>query len=237
MPVGTEWLALGTAFILGFLHALEIDHIVAVTAFVATRPALAGAVQFGLRWGLGHSAAVLAAGAILLLSGLRWSARYDAWGEAVVGVMLVAVGLWAIRTARRLHAHPPAEHGNHGHLHAHAPGDAPHDHPHQHGAPATGRHSHRRGITVVGLVHGLAGTSAVVALVPVTMVDRTAIGIGYLLTFGAGTILAMALFAMVAAMAMRTAAARSLALGRRMGGAAGVAGIAVGAWWILRALG
>lgn len=239
MPALAEWLPLGTAFVLGFLHALEVDHMVAVTAFVATQPALATAARFGLRWGLGHSIAVFVAGGILLASGLRWAERYDTWGEALVGVMLIAIGLWAIRTTRQLHFHAPRDHGDHAHLHAHAPGNAPHEHAHSHAhdQSVTGHHSHRRGITLVGLVHGLAGTSAVVALVPVTMVNRTAIGVGYLVAFGAGTIIAMSLFAILAAGAMRTAAARSLALGRRLGQSVGVAGILVGAWWLVRALG
>lgn len=236
MPTMVEWLPLGTAFVLGFLHALEMDHMIAVAAFVATRPALAGAAQFGLRWGLGHSVAVLLAGGVLLATGLRWAERYDAWGEALVGVMLIAVGAWAVRRSRQLHLHPPTEHGDHAHLHTHAAGEITHHHPHP--ASATGRpHRHRQGITLVGLVHGLAGTSTVVALVPVTMLDRTVVGVGYLLAFGLGTILAMTGFALVAALGVRTAAGQSLARGRWLGSLAGLAGILVGVWWIVRALG
>lgn len=236
MPTLAEWLPLGTAFVLGFLHALEVDHMIAVTAFVATRPAMAGAARFGLRWGLGHSLAVLLAGGILLATGLRWAERYDAWGEALVGVMLIAVGGWAIRRARQLHLHPLAEHGDHAHLHAHPAGGSHHRHAHP--AATAGRpHVHRHGITLVGLVHGLAGTSTVVALVPVTMVERTAVGLGYLLAFGVGTILAMTGFALMAALAVRTAAGQSLARGRGLGMLAGVAGILIGVWWIVRALG
>lgn len=237
MPPLAESLPLGTAFVLGFLHALEVDHMVAVSAFVATRPAVAAAARFGFRWGVGHSVAVFVAGGLLLISGVRWAEQYDAWGEALVGVMLIAVGGWAIRTTRQLHFHPPAEHGDHAHLHAHAPGSAPHRHDHAPGQHGDSRHGHRRGITLVGLIHGLAGTSAVVALVPVTMVHRTAIGIGYLVAFGIGTIAAMTVFALLASMAMRTAAARSLTLGRRMGVVVGVVGMLVGVWWIVRAVG
>ncbi len=236
MPSLADWLPLGTAFVLGFLHALEVDHMVAVTAFVATRPALATAARFGLRWGMGHSIAVLLAGGLLLATGLRWDRSHDAWGEGLVGVMLIGVGLWAIRATRRLHLHPAAEHGDHAHVHTHGPGGAPHHHPHR--ATAAGaRHDHRRGITMVGLVHGLAGTTSVVALVPVTMLNRTMVGIGYLLAFGLGTILAMTAFALAAATAMQTATGRSLALGRGLGTGVGVLGVLVGIWWIVRAVG
>lgn len=210
----------------------------AVTAFVSRRPALATAARFGLRWGVGHSLAVLGAGGILLATGLRWPEQWDRGGEALVGLMLVLIGAWSLRATRNLHLHPPAEHGDHAHLHTHAAPAANqqqgtgHDHP----GPHHHHHTHGRGISWVGMMHGLAGTSAVVALVPVTLVDRVTVGAGYLVAFGAGTTLAMTLFALVAAAAMRQAAGRSLAVGRKISMAVGAGGVVVGLWWIGRAL-
>ena len=229
---------LGTACVLGFLHALEIDHMLAVTTFVTRRPNLAVAAGFGARWGLGHSVAVLLAGALLLFTGLRLPARFDAAGEAVVGLMLVGLGLWAWRSAARLHLHTPDEHGGHAHVHAHhVTPTHRHEHPHEHPHPhAHAGHEHG-GITLVGLMHGLAGTSAVVALVPVTMLQSLSVGLGYLVMFGVGVTAAMTLFAMAAAYAMRHAAARSLVWGRHAARVVGTAGVVVGAWWVLRAAG
>lgn len=240
--------ALSTAFFLGLAHAIEVDHMIAVTAFVTTRPALRAAAGFGLRWGLGHSMAVFAAGGILIATGLRWPTGYDELGEALVGVLLVAVGIWAMLRARKLHLHRPEEHGDHAHLHAHKQAASPHVHQHPaHEAPAhppAGHHHHhaapggdRHGITAVGLMHGLAGTSAVVALVPVTLMDRWIVGLGYLLMFGLGTILAMTAYAVVAAAALRRASESSLTWGRLLGRLVGMGSIAVGLWWIWRAVG
>ena len=227
---------LGTAAVLGFLHALEIDHMLAVTTFVTRRPRLAAAAGFGARWGLGHSIAVLLAGGLLLATGLKLPARLDALGELVVGLMLMGLGAWAWVSAARLHLHTPEEHGGHAHLHAHAERQPhAHDHPHEHPhAQATHEHG---GITLVGLMHGLAGTSAVVALVPVTLLDSLPMGLGYLVMFGVGVTAAMTLFAMAAAYAMRQAAGRSLVWGRRAARVVGTAGVLVGAWWVLRAAG
>ncbi len=233
-------LTLTTACVLGFIHALEIDHMLAVTAFVSRRPTLATAARFGFRWGLGHSLAVLAIGALLLASGLRWSERWDQAAEAAVGLMLIAIGAWSLRSVRNLHMHLPTEHGDHAHLHLH--GDGATRHGHAHPAHDGGRpHAHppgrRHGITLVGMLHGLAGTSAVVALVPVTLVDRVTVGIGYLVAFGAGVTAAMTLFAAITAVAIRRASTRSVRWGRVVSQAVGWAGIAVGVWWVLRAAG
>ena len=140
----TDAIALGTAAMLGCLHALEVDHMVAVTTFVSRRPSLASAARFGFRWGLGHSIAVLAAGGLLLAGGVRWPARWDAYGEGLVGLMLVGLGAWALASARKLHLHSAEEHGGHAHLHVHG-GRADHGHPHDVATPAAPDHRARRG--------------------------------------------------------------------------------------------
>ena len=233
--MSSDAITLGTAAMLGFLHALEVDHMVAVTTFVSRRPSLGSAGRFGLRWGLGHSVAVLLAGGAVLATGVRWPERYDALGEGLVGLMLVGLGLWALAAARKLHLHSVEEHGGHAHLHVHGTVRA---HGHAHADPRAAAHAHEHGgITLVGLLHGLAGTTGVVALLPVTLTDRVGLGLGYLTAFGVGVTLAMTLFALAAAVAMRRATSRSLVWGRRVVGLVGVSGMAVGLWWIAAAAG
>jgi ABC-type nickel/cobalt efflux system permease component RcnA len=229
----TDAIAIGTAAMLGFLHALEVDHMVAVTTFVSRRPSLRSAARFGLRWGVGHSLAVLLVGGALLATGMRWPERYDAVGEGLVGLMLVGLGGWAVAAARKLHLHPAEEHGDHAHVHVHGPGGA-HAHPHHEAPP--GAHDHG-GITLVGLLHGLAGTTGVVALVPVTMMDRVGLGLGYLTAFGLGVTASMTLFAVAASVLMRRATRASLLWGRRSVMLVGLAGIGIGLWWVARAAG
>src|SRR5574341_929808 len=178
------WISYLTALALGAGHALEVDHMVAVTAFVGGRPRLGAAVGFGVRWGMGHSLAVLVAGTALALSGVHVPPGARDGAELGVGIMLVALGAWAANVARRLHVHLPQEHGGHAHLHAHAPGAASHTHAHDRSAPATRRHRHLS--TLVGAMHGLAGTAPVVALVPVTLMSSKAAAVLYLAVFGAG---------------------------------------------------
>lgn len=204
-----DLLPLGTALVLGLGHALELDHLAAVTAFVSRRPSLRQAAGFGARWGVGHSAAVVALGSALLLLGVRVPERVEALGEAVVGAVLIGLGGWAFRSAGKLSEGQPDGHP----------------------------HGERRGIGMVGVLHGLAGTGAVVALVPVTLTDRPAVGFAYLFAFSAGVISAMTGFAIVAAGAMHRATEKSLALGRSAARGVGVAGVVIGGWWIIRAVG
>ena len=202
-----DLLPLGTALLLGVIHALEIDHMMAVTAFVSRRPTLATALGFGLRWGLGHSLAVFVAGAILLAIGRRWSPGMEASLEGAVGVALVGVGIWSLRTARNLHLHHPGEHRAHGHA-----------------------------VASLGMMHGLAGTTAVVTLLPVTLLQEPLIGLAYLACFGVGVTMGMGIFALVAAAAMRTAASGAPAAVERIARLAGIGSITVGLWWLGRVL-
>lgn len=87
----------------------------------------------------------------------------------------------------------------------------------------------------MGVLHGLAGTGGVVALLPVTLIGQKPLALAYLATFGVGTTAGMVVFALVAAGAMRQAAGRSLHAGQLTTRLAGVAGVGVGAWWVVRA--
>ncbi|HXV85684.1 MAG TPA: hypothetical protein VD793_03240 [Gemmatimonadales bacterium] len=229
-----QWAAYAAALALGAAHAIEVDHMVAVTAFVGGQPRVATAARFGLRWGLGHAGVVFLAGGALAWAGVRVPDHLAGWAELIVGLTLVALGAWAARRAARLHLHPPHSHGDHAHLHAHATGATPHPHEHaHHGHQPSARHGHLS--TLVGAVHGLAGTAPVVALIPVTLMTTTGAALAYLAAFGVGTAAAMTAYAALAALAARRMArsprgARILAFGT-----AG-ASTAVGLWWVSRAV-
>lgn len=224
-------IALATAFALGVAHALEVDHMVAVSAFIGNRPHVRTAVSFGVRWGLGHSLVVLIVGGGLVWSGVAIPAGVSGWAELGVGAMLVVLGLWALRASRRIHVHAPHDHEGHAHLHAHSPAQHPHSHAHH--DPAR-RHRHLS--TLVGAVHGLAGTAPVVALIPVTLIPNTWAALAYLAAFGLGTVLAMGLYSVLAAVAAGRAAS-TVTLARVVALVTAAASLGVGTWWVLRAMG
>jgi hypothetical protein len=208
-----------TALLLGSLHALETDHMAAVTSFAARRPGVRNAVRYGARWALGHGGAIVVLGALLVVAGVQLPPSALPWLERVVGMALVVVGGSTVRQARTLHAH----------VHAHADGTL-HAHVHAHDTALT--HDHGHAATWVGLLHGLAGTGAAMALMPVVGFDAPVAAVGYLLVFAVGTVAAMALYALLAGMVVGRAAGRSAAWARTLARLAGICTILIGCVWL-----
>jgi ABC-type nickel/cobalt efflux system permease component RcnA len=148
----------------------------------------------GVRWGIGHSAGVALVALIALAArGLVSTDVVSAWGERIVGLTLVAIGLWGLRTAlsTRVHEHRHAHDGHeHVHLHAHA---------HPHGAQpsifaARAPHVHTHAAMGIGVLHGLAGSSHFLGVLPALAFPTLPQAIAYVAGFGGGTIVAMACF-------------------------------------------
>jgi ABC-type nickel/cobalt efflux system permease component RcnA len=211
----------GTALLVGSVHALEPDHMAAVTSFAVRRPRWRDAVRFGIQWAAGHGAAIVLVGTGMLIVGLRFPEGATEVLERGVGVLLIGLGAWTIAGARRLHAH----------RHRHRDGTA-HEHIHSH-AIVKG-HDHRHGATVVGVLHGLAGTAPAVALVPITSFESPAAGVMYLVIFAVGTACGMALYALLAGFVVGRAAFRSERVARWLAVVTGCVTIGVGALWLVR---
>lgn len=199
-------LPLLSAVVAGCLHALEVDHMAAVTTFVSRRPHPLRAFGFGVRWGLGHSAAILLAGGLLVALGLRPPEAAVNLLEGAVGVMLVGLGVWVLVGVRRARAGRPAEDGRHGH-----------------------------GTTWVGAAHGLAGTGGFLALVPATLLASPWMAGAYLALFGVGTVLAMGVYAASAGYIFDRVGKDAPRLAPALRVAAGIASIGVGVAWLSNA--
>ena len=140
-------------------------------------------VRLGIRWALGHSIAVAVFGTGLVLLKAAVPTWFNTVAECLIGFVLVGVGAWLVREVFRqqhLHFHWH-EHDGHQHFHVHS---------HQHGTD----HTHDHKLTALGILHGLAGTSGVLLLLPVGLANSTPAALVYVFTFGAGTICSMALF-------------------------------------------
>ena len=215
-----ELLPLLTALVAGFAHALEPDHMAAVTTFVSRRPRPLQAVGFGLRWGVGHSASILVVGVALVALNLRVPDGLTRGLEFGVGGMLLALGLWLLWSVLHERAHRLA--GGH----AATPDDA-----------AAHAHGHRHGTLWVGMAHGLAGTAPLVALLPAATTRSGWTAAAYLLFFGVGTTLAMGLYAAAAGLVFHRAGARTPTLGGALRALTAVGSATLGVVWMMGAAG
>ena len=174
LAVFTTWTL---AFVLGLRHATEPDHVAAVATLVPEQRTLQRGLQLGAAWGVGHSLAIFACGGALLLLRKSMSERVSDWLELGVAGMLLLLGtrslLRALQTKR--HAHPEAHAA-----HAHGP---------------------RRSL-LIGLLHGVAGSGSLAALVFANMTSLRA-GLGFLFCFGTGSMLGMAALAGFASAPLR----------------------------------
>lgn len=177
-------LSLVTGFLFGIKHALDPDHIVAVSTLVAEHKKLWRSSVAGAFWGIGHTITVAAVGLAVLGFKVTVSPTLAHSLELVVGLMLVilgvAVAVSLVRDKVHLHRH---EHDGRRHLHLHSHKHRP-DHAHEH--PDYGAYKS----LVVGMVHGLAGSAALTVLVLSTM-PSVLHGLFYLIVFGLGSIVGM----------------------------------------------
>src|SRR5512138_1955238 len=217
---------LGLGFLLGMQHALEADHIAAVSSIAARRSRVGDIVKHGLTWGLGHTLTlfVFAGAAILLGRAIPETVAKPI--EAAVGIMLMALGshvLWRLwRDRVHFHRHGHADGTVHFHAHSHAGDTLPH---------ASTAHAHEHGLRwrtlLVGLMHGMAGSAALLVLA-VTQASSPVAGLGYVALFGVGSMIGMGALSMVIAVPL-VVSARSLTWANRgLQGAVGLATVAIG---------
>jgi cytochrome c biogenesis protein CcdA len=220
-------LYLVTALLLGMRHALDPDHLVAVSSMVAEERRLWPAARLGLIWGLGHMVPLALIGLPALLLGLRLPPAMEETVDLGVGLLLVALGVRTFLRLRRerVHFHEHA-HGvhRHAHFHTHVHGRG---HDHAHPSQVQGRGGL---ITLgIGMAHGLAG-SGPAALLALTAAGSTWAGAGYLLAFGAGTCAGMFAATLCLAAPALAAASRFARLHDGLRALAGAASLALGAW-------
>jgi ABC-type nickel/cobalt efflux system permease component RcnA len=224
--------AIGLGLVLGMRHALDADHVAAVSTIVSEQRGIRGSALVGGFWGLGHALALLLAGGGLLAWRLQVTERVAALLEAGVAVMLVLLGILAIRRAARglrLHAHRHTHDGReHVHVHAHHEADA---HAQDAHAQDAHRHGHALGVglrpLVVGMVHGLAGGAAPALLVMGAAPSFMA-GLAYLAALAAGSALGMVLLSALMSLPLHLLAARYQLLQLRVQLLAGACSLAIG---------
>lgn len=177
-------------FVVGMRHALEADHVAAVASLAVRGAGSAGTARLGALWGLGHAAAIMVVGGAVLLGGAQLPRSWPLVFESMVGLMLLALGIDALKWRQ-----------------TDAVGGAPSVPP-------------QRRALLVGIVHGMAGSAALVLLMAGTA-QSTMLGLLQLALFGVGSIGGMVLLSLALSLSLRNAAIRALALHRTVVGMVG----------------
>ncbi len=153
--------------LLGCLHALDADHVCTVSTLILERHPLKKTLLLALRWSLGHSLT------LLVLVGLMFSMRttFVAWNivdaEQVVGLSMIGLGCWVLfREWKRSIS-------NDGNFHTSHSG---------------------RALFGMGVLHGTAGSSSVILLIPVALSQSLSLVLAYVALFSLGMILTMGLY-------------------------------------------
>jgi hypothetical protein len=203
---------LGLGFVLGLKHATDADHVVAVTTFVSQERSLRRSLWIGLFWGTGHTLSLAVAGTFVLLFKINLSNRLTGSLEFAVAVMLVGLGARVLyhvwRDKLQLHRHP----------HTHVPGKTPHVHWHLHSSGTLDEHTGWLHFSlrplVVGMVHGAAGTGALMLLV-LSTIHSSLQALLYIVIFGIGSVAGMLIVSLLLAVPLQWAA-RNVASGYRL---------------------
>jgi ABC-type nickel/cobalt efflux system permease component RcnA len=181
--------ALGIAFLLGLRHASDPDHLVAVTSLVAAEDGdTRQAARLGAWWGIGHAAALLALGIPLIAFKTGLPGWLESGAEKAIGAVILLLA------ARVIYKWVRGDYR--ADTHAHDSGHARRRHLHRGASHGHVRVRSRGQAMAIGLLHGLAGTGAVVVLLIAALPTKLEAG------------LALAVFApmSVASMAACTAA-------------------------------
>jgi hypothetical protein len=215
--------------LLGMQHATEADHLAAVATLATRQGSLGQAVRQGVAWGVGHSLTLTAFGGAVLLLGQAISPGLEQALETAVGAMLVLLGADVLRRMARdrihFHVHRHGPQVAHVHAHSHR-GDGPH-------ARSAHRHAHPRRwplrALAVGMMHGLAGSAALVVLA-LQALPTAGLGFGYIALFGLGSIAGMALLSAVVAVPLRLSSRYLTGVHRAVTALVGIGSCVLGGW-------
>lgn len=172
-------------FLIGARHAIEPDHIAVISTIVSGEREHRNSARIGLAWGIGHASAVLLAGGVLLALRLEFPRSLSFMVELCVGLVLIAAGAVSLRRALREGREGPLQFHSHGRAVSHVhPALSAHVH--------VGRFALAGRPLALGLLHGLAGTGALSAMMLAAM-PTPGTALLYLVLFGAGSIAGMTL--------------------------------------------
>ena len=220
---------LTTGFVIGLRHALDADHLAAVSTIVSDRKSIWSSSIVGGLWGVGHTISLLIVGGLVIFLKLGISETAAGYLEAVVGLMLIILGLNVLRKlvqAERLHAHEHEHDGHsHTHIHLHQPDEAPAAH-----------HAFSPRSVIVGMIHGLAGSAGLMLLI-LPAIDSSTLAMLFIVIFGAGSIGGMMVMSFLMGLPLHFTASRFALVNKGIRFVAGVFSFGLGMMIVFDKLG
>ncbi len=173
-----------TGILAGFVHVVSgADHLIAMAPSAIASPRVAFRNSFS--WGIGHSSGVVFLAVLaIFLKDITPLNKFSNFAEFLVGISLLIVGVFAIKNAFQLSIH--------SHSHKHNNGVA-HHHFHFHSNQQKKNNKHSHALTGLGLLHGIAGGSHFIAVLPALALPLSS-AIVYLISYLIGSLLSMNLF-------------------------------------------
>ena len=214
-------------FLIGMRHALEADHVAAVASLTTKTNSLRNAIRQGAVWGLGHTLTLFIVGTFVLMIDSLIPEQVANMLEFLVGIMLVILGFDVLRRLykERVHFHLHEHQNGKTHFHAHSHKNETVHNPNVHEHKHPNKFPFRA--LFVGLIHGLAGSAALL-LLTLDTVPSIATGILYIALFGLGSVFGMAILSVIIAIPLRYSAKKLTWLHHSLQGAIGIATIIVG---------
>lgn len=188
----TPALVLTLGLAIGLQHAFEPDHIAAVTTQISRQKNRSqslkeivkkGALKssiIGAFWGAGHTTTLVLVGLLVYMLSVNIPDIFFISSELIVGMMLIFLAITTISNKKLFRI-------KHMHPHSHKDGTV-HTHPHEHGSDH--KHGHRS--YLIGCIHGLAGSGALLVVIAGSLSSVQDI-LSFILIFGVGSIIGMTL--------------------------------------------
>jgi len=222
------------------LHVLSgPDHLAAVGPIALSSKLKSWLVGFS--WGMGHIIGMLIIGVLFIYFKEYIPVELiSAHSEQLVGFMLILIGGWAFYRLWRMSRE---KHHEHQHIHVDDEGNAyihKHDHSHRDDKMHVHVHKEKQNQTYwaalgIGILHGLAGVSHFLGVLPTLAFDTWMQSALYLFGFSAGTIIAMVSFSMILGYISEYAEEqKKRTITQWINGIAGFAAVAVGVFWIVQ---
>ncbi len=214
-------------FLIGMRHALDADHVAAVASLATNTHSLKSTIRQGAIWGLGHTITLFLFGSIVILTDIIIPENMALGLEFAVGIMLLFLGIDVIRKMihNKVHFHTHQHDNKKQHFHAHKHINEVTHNPENHQHSHISKFPHKA--LFIGLMHGMAGSAALILLTLKT-VPSPATGMIYILLFGIGSILGMAALSVVIAIPLKYAAKGLTWINNSLQGIIGIATIALG---------